>query len=141
MDMESAINLKIECDQRDPDMNDLEITGSSGQSSPMSSRSPSPQSTLSNACGKKNIGPLNANHRPGSLSSKTSFLVDDILNPTKFNGNTPADLASEKNTSAHSWQPWLIQEAFRRSTCLLPPDIHPNYRDYEDRFRDGKLIK
>lgn len=64
---------------------------------------------------------------------KTSFSVDDILSPSKFNGQVPS-LAPEYFMR---WQPWLMQEALRQN-CPFPDLALSFYKPFLVGPKDGK---
>lgn len=57
---------------------------------------------------------LDMDHRTmdSGKTRKTSFLVDDILSPSKFNGPLANALGAE---CFMQWQPWLVREAMRQN--------------------------
>jgi hypothetical protein len=147
--MESTNCLKNEDDSIDDiidyDMEDLEVATSSGKSSPdltlPQQSSPTSHSNINN-CKSSNINSKENQSVTGmrqpvihTSNSRTSFTVDDILNPSKFTGSIPTS-----NRLIRSWQPWIMQEAIRRSTsCSLPVDFHlSNYRNFDDNI-DGEF--
>ena len=65
---------------------------------------------------------------------KTSFSVDDILSPSKFNGQMTS-LAPEYFMR---WQPWLMQEALRQN-CPFPDLALSFYKPFLVNSKDGKL--
>jgi len=77
--------------------------------------------------------------KPSSSYSKTSFSVEDILKPDKFTGCSLPDVHSMRNNLSSNWQPWLMEQSFRRSACIIPVEICSNYRNFETKIK-GKLI-
>jgi len=151
--MERTVCLKNEDDSIDDiidyDMEDLEVATSSGKSSPdlslAAQSSPSPTSNLNKNSSKSSDITSKENQSVTGMrqpvihtsNSRTSFTVDDILNPSKFTGSVP-----NSNRLITRWQPWIMQEAIRRSTsCSLPVDFHlSNYRNFDDNI-DGKIVR
>ena len=68
-----------------------------------------------------------------NIKCKTSFSVDDILSPSKFNGQV-TNFAPEYFMR---WQPWLMQEALRHN-CTFPDLALSFYKPFLNSYKDGK---
>lgn len=65
---------------------------------------------------------------------KTSFSVDDILSPSKFNGQV-TNFAPEYFMR---WQPWLMQEALRQN-CTFPDLALSFYKPFLTSPKNGEF--
>lgn len=63
---------------------------------------------------------------------KTSFSVDDILSPSKFNGQ----MSTLTPEYFMRWQPWLMQEALRQN-CPFPDLALSFYKPFFMSQKDG----
>lgn len=70
--------------------------------------------------------------RNSSNKCRTSFSVDDILSPSKFNGQ----MSSLTPEYFMRWQPWLMQEALRQN-CPFPDLALSFYKPFFMNPKDG----
>lgn len=67
--------------------------------------------------------------------SKTSFSVEDILSPTKFN----RQITSFNPECFIHWQPWLMQEALRQNSMFTDLTLS-FYKPFLASPKDGKCL-
>lgn len=90
--------------------------------------------------------PIINNHDTLTSASKFTLPARSIPSPTIGKTPTTNSIAnSGNNRIIHSWQPWIVQDALRRSAaaaaCPLPPELqlgayHANFAE-AIRFRDS----
>lgn len=130
-----------------------ELTNSPSQTSLSSTKSPtfknkidfkaSPSSSIDKDSLRNPTGIMSAALRQAAIqtsNSRTSFSVDDILDPSKFTG-TMASVNPNGNRLIRSWQPWIVQEAIRRSNLNnFSSEFQFVHRGFNEHHLDGKLL-